>query len=615
MRRSISTAESVHHPVGRGIFYGFTLLVALTILLSPAHPWAAPFSKNFQFTQPDKVQITLWGSGDEFRAVFETMTGYTVVFDPQRKAYFYARLSADGKSLQSTGVLAHHPAPKGLAKHVRLDPATVAAGARARREKWNHETGLSKRWSRLKSQTLGTPVAPAETGSLPAPPDSSTTGTKIGLTLLIDFPDAPATIGKADIESFLNGDSYSDFGNNGSVKKYFSDVSASRLTYTNVVTLYVRMTRPKSYYNNTALDCGAQGRLLIKDALAILKARGDYTGTILPSFNALTADASGIVVAFNVFFAGGNSGVWSQGLWPHSWILESPVPLGNGRSVLPYQITDLGSSLELGTFCHENGHMLCGFPDIYDYDDDSVGGAGLFCLMNSGGHGTNPSQVSAYLKLAAGWATVASLDGTSGMTGSLAAAPGSGYDRLYRYPRQGGATEDFLLENRQKTGRDASLPAGGIAIWHVDELGDKDNQNLAANASHNNYEVTLVQADNLWHFQNNVNPGDAFDLYYQGNGAAHYAGELSDTSAPNARWWDGSASGVNLNSFSVAGMTMTFRLGTGGSGLPAPAQSADRRVAERLVCQYRRNHPAGFAGTGPEPDDHLVYVDFPARRS
>ena len=31
--------------------------------------------------------------------------------------------------------------------------------------------------------------------------------------------------------------------------------------------------------------------------------------------------------------------------------------------------------------------MLCGFPDIYDYGYDSKGGAGIFCLMNSGGSG------------------------------------------------------------------------------------------------------------------------------------------------------------------------------------------------------------------------------------
>jgi M6 family metalloprotease-like protein len=397
MHRPVKTASFnlYHIQSGRCMFFGFVfmLAVALYLLFSPIRLWAAPFAKYFQFTQPDGVQLTLWGEGDEFHAVFETTTGYTVVFDPQQKAYFYAKRATNGKSLIPSDVLAHNPVPPGLAQHVRMDHDAVVAAARVRQKQWDADTGLSKRWSRLKSQTLGTPLTPDEVGVLPAPPETPTIGTKIGLTLLIDFSDAPATISQTEIEGFLNGDTYTGFGNNGSVKKYFSDVSGSRLTYTNVVTIYVRMTQPKNYYNDTSEDCGIQGRLLINDALAILKARSDYNSTILPTFSSLTTDGSGNVVAFNVFFAGADSGVWSYGLWPHSWVLASPVPLGNGKSVYAYQITNVGTSLTLGTFSHENGHMLCDFPDIYDYDYDSMGGAGVFCLMNSGGHGTNPSQV------------------------------------------------------------------------------------------------------------------------------------------------------------------------------------------------------------------------------
>jgi M6 family metalloprotease-like protein len=549
------------------------MIVTLTLFFSPGSLWAAPFSKNFQFTQPDQTQLTLWGEGDEFHAVFETTTGYTVVFDPQRQAYFYAERSSDGKTLQSTGVPAHHPAPQGLALHLRIDPDAVAAAARIRQKQWNEETGLSKRWGQLKSQTLGTPLPPDEAGALPAPPSTTTLGSKVGLTLLIDFSDAPATIPQADINSFLNGDSYTGYGNNGSVKKYFSDVSGARLTYTNVVTIYVRMNQPKSYYNNTSNDCGTQARLLLNDALTILKARGDYNSTILPTFSNLTTDANGRVLAFNVYFAGADSGAWSKGLWPHSWVLYAPVELGNGKSVYRYQVTNVGSSLELGTFCHENGHMLCGFPDIYDYDYDSVGGAGKFCLMGSGGDGPNPSQVDAYLKLAAGWATVTDLTSSSSLTGTLVAAPNSGYDNFYRYRRTGVSTEYFLLENRQKIGRDAGLPAAGIAVWHVDELGDRDNQSLTPNSSHQNYELTLVQADNLWHFETTTNNyGDAADLFYQGNGAAAYTNTLNDNSTPHAHWWDGTSSSMNLSGFSAATASMNFTIG-GGATNPVVTQT------------------------------------------
>lgn len=518
-----------------------------------------PFAKNFIFVQPDGTELKLWGEGDDFHAIFETLDGFTVVFEPSRKAYYYAQRAADGKALVSTGVPAHQGPPPGLLRHARMDQDAVAAAARALRTKWDADVGLSKRWAELKARTLGTPLPNG--GPQPAPPPNTTVGAKEGLTLLIDFPDAAGTVARSEIDGFCNGDSYTGFGNNGSVKKYYQDVSAGRLTYSNVVTIYVRMTQPKSYYNDTSKDCGIQGRLLINDAMAILKARADYPTVILPTFSALTTDVNNRVVAFNVFYAGGDSGVWSYGLWPHSWVLAEPIALGNGKFLYAYEITNIGTSLALGTFCHENGHMLCGFPDIYDYDYDSKGGAGAFCLMNSGGHGPNPAQVCGYLKLAAGWTTPIDLDKDSESTATLAAAPTAGYDQVYRFRRPGVSTEYFLFENRENSGRDATLPASGIAVWHVDELGDRDNQSLTPNSSHLNYELTLVQADSQWHFEWNINSGDAYDLFYQGNLAAGYLNRFNDSSTPNAHWWDGSASELKLSNFSSAAMTMTFRIG------------------------------------------------------
>ena len=56
-----------------------------------------------------------------------------------------------------------------------------------------------------------------------------------------------ATVPQAEIFNYCNGDNYTDNGNNGSVKKYFQDVSANLLTYSNVVTIYLRAPEPKTY--------------------------------------------------------------------------------------------------------------------------------------------------------------------------------------------------------------------------------------------------------------------------------------------------------------------------------------------------------------------------------
>jgi len=529
---------------------------------------AAPFERTTKFKQPDGTVITLHGKGDEFYAVFETLDGYSVVYDADTRAYYYARLSDDRQRLVSSGLMVGggNPATLGIPKHLRMSRDAIRAQVARRRQRWELGMQVEERWSQLKASLQEADEEIDGTG-VSAPPSQTTTGAMTGLCLLVDFSDEPASVSQSEVDNFCNGDAYTGYGNNGSVKQYFQDVSDGTLTYTNVVTVWIRAPQPKGYYDDPTQGCGSQGNLLVRDAIQAMKALPNYESEIWPTLADLTLDGSGNAIATNVFYAGTVSSPWRYGLWPHSWALYEvgaqelrPNAGYPSKKVFRYQITDIGSSLELGTFCHENGHMLCGFPDIYDYDDDSRGGAGMFCLMNSGGHGTNPVQVCAYLKRAAGWTTTLNLTSASALT-AIAQSSGAGFNEFYKYTKPGISTEYFLIENRQSSGRDANLPASGVAIWHIDELGDRDNQSLLPNSTHQNYEVTLVQADNLWHFQNDVNSGDAYDLYYLGNAAAGYLNALSDWNAPHANWWDGTDSGLLLHHFSAAGASMTFEIG------------------------------------------------------
>ncbi|MBG7608771.1 MAG: hypothetical protein IZT59_12195 [Verrucomicrobia bacterium] len=62
--------------------------------------------------------------------------------------------------------------------------------------------------------------------------------------------------------------------------------------------------QPKSDYDNTALDAGSRGRLLIGDAIDIMKSMPNYATEILPTFDSLTVDGSNRIVACNEFLAG-----------------------------------------------------------------------------------------------------------------------------------------------------------------------------------------------------------------------------------------------------------------------------------------------------------------------
>ena len=235
-----------------------------------------------------------------------------------------------------------------------------------------------------------------------APPERPTVGRFVGLTLLIDFADYPATISREEVEAFCNQPGYSGFGNNGSVRDYFHDVSDGRLEYTNVVAPYYRARHDRSYYSKESVGYSLRAIELIREALDDLMA-GGFDASVL------TSDDRDYVYALNVFYAGKRANNWRQGLWPHTHFLAPHgYQLAPGKIAHDYQITDLPGELSLGTFCHENGHLICDFPDLYDYGDDGVEshGVGMFCLMSAGGTGAgekNPAQIGAYLKHAAGW--------------------------------------------------------------------------------------------------------------------------------------------------------------------------------------------------------------------
>lgn len=552
----VSSCQGVRKSFWFGVAAGLFLLVGQCAHGAPFRNLVVPF------TQPDGTRIEVIGSGDEFYAKFETKDGYTVVFDHTLKAYCYAKQAANGQ-LESTGVQVQKSTGEalGVQKHIRMSNDARKTQFVERYQKWQMGTKQAERWQALKAT-----MRARESGAELSPPSTTTVGTKVALCLLIDFDDDEGTVPQADIIDFCNGDNYTGYGNNGSIKQYYKDVSNGKLIYTNVVTAYIRIPdslHAKSYYNDTSVDSGVNANNLISDALTILKAESDYTTDILPTFDPLTVDSDNQVVAMNVFYAGDNGGVWAYGLWPHSWSLyyTGPIELSSGgKKVYKYQITNIGDSLTIGTFCHENGHMLCGYPDLYDYDYDSIGGAGYFCLMSAGAFDNNPVQICAYLKRASGWATVTELDSSSGVLATLGTT-GTNFNRFYRYQKPNVSTEYFLLENRFASGRDSLLPASGIAVWHVDELGDRDNQSLVPNSSHANYELTLDQADNKWDFENNVNEGDANDLYYSSNSADDYSNAFNDETGPSANWWDGTDSGFNAYDFSDKSQKMSFVIG------------------------------------------------------
>jgi M6 family metalloprotease-like protein len=505
---------------------------------------SVPFhGKIFDFTQPDGAKFQVRGFGDQNYAVFETLDGYTVTKNPQTGYYEVARVSSDGTMLEAAGA-----GLDGGATSLPMGLRINRDAARARGQEGVQRFGGRRCDERRAARKNLAFAARALDGPFAAPPQRGTVGDFVGLCLLIEFPDVPGAISREEVERFCNQSGYSNFGNNGSVNEYFLANSLNRCNYTNIVAPYYRATHNKAYYTDPNIQQGVRARQLIVEALTSLKASNfDFSG--------LTPDNGGFVYAMNVFYAGEVENNWSEGLWPHAWHLATPVPLATGRSAYDYQFTDMSTQLTLGTFCHENGHMLCDYPDLYDYGNESSG-AGAYCLMCAGGNinDRNPTHISAYLKRISGWAqSVTPLQ--HGATISLRA----GQNEFALLSKTTG--EYFIIENRRKTARDISLPDEGLAIWHVDEDGNNSNEQMTASQ---HYELSLEQADGKFHLERSRLLGDGSDLYGEAVKRFH------DASVPGSRWWDGSVSKLDIFEISNPGDTMTFKVAIGGVVTPPP---------------------------------------------
>ena len=104
---------------------------------------SAPYPKEglqTKWTQPDGTVLQLRVFGDEFYARTETEDGRTVVFNEADQTYHFAKVSADGQSLESNGI------PVGVeANSIDLDENVQRAGRKVCDwiRKWLRESGTN----------------------------------------------------------------------------------------------------------------------------------------------------------------------------------------------------------------------------------------------------------------------------------------------------------------------------------------------------------------------------------------------------------------------------------------------------------------------------------------
>jgi M6 family metalloprotease-like protein len=481
-------------------------VIVLSLLVVQPLISAPVWGQKMKFRQPDGTVFPVVVWGDEYYQVIESVDGYTLVRDVATGLYSYAMLSSDGTALFSSGISASKPLPATatLPRHLRIPLSSARTQAKAARD----------------NRVVSRPRTPPFDGSV------------LGLCLIVDFSDQPATVPHDQVDDFMNLVGY-NIQSNGSVRDYFYDVSSGALTYTNYVPQYHRSVHPKSYYETTTTILAAD---LITEALDALEAAGH-------DFSQYDADGDGYIDALSLLYAGDSV----AGLWPHAWAMDWSA---DGVRTWGYMVCSMGGGPELGIVCHETGHMLLGYPDLYDYDYDSYT-IGSYCLMGpAGSDSSDPLPPCPYLRARSGWAEIRTL--SEPQSGLPLPSDGSVY---YRFSHPTIPTEYYLVSNMLRGPRTQHYADEGLALWHIDELGNMQWQQMTPEE---HYLVTLVQADGLWELEHARAP-DNTDLF-----DAQSFGECGTCTIPNTNWWSGDLSGLWIHDISTTGPLMTFSFGDNG---------------------------------------------------
>jgi immune inhibitor A len=376
------------------------------------------------------------------------------------------------------------------------------------------------------------------------------------IVVLVDFSDAPMTATPDHFRDlfFSTGEIAT-----GSVREYFTEASHGLLTLTGEVVGPYRLPRTLASY--TGGKAGTENpepnaRTMARDAAMLANAAVNFA----PYDN----DRNGFVDAFIVVHAGpGAEETGNQNhIWSHKWVLNGGAYNADGTKIFGY--LTIPEDSKIGVCAHELGHLLFGWPDLYDTDGSSEG-VGNWCLMGGGswnGSGDIPSHPSAWCKADQGWVSVVNRTAN----GIVTVADVKSDHKVYRLWKDGGGGKEyFLLENRQRTLYDRKLPGEGLLVYHVDEAID-------GNEDEHHPFIKLLEADGLNHLREGANRGDPGDPY---PGASKNV-SLTSTSTPHSKSYGDRDACVTITGIGANGKSIRARLGVRCAGRSAPKSSSRR---------------------------------------
>lgn len=379
---------------------------------------------------------------------------------------------------------------------------------------------------------------------------ASYTGTKRCLILLVQFSDQSFSMDdpKAFYTRVANEENFSEGDYRGSLHDYFHDQSNGQFNIQFDIVGPYTLGATATYGGNDDNGSDKNARLMVSTACQ--KAYDEGT-----DFTPYDWDGDGYVDMVYVIYAGRGeaSGGDDDTIWPHKWVLNPSLKLGD-KTVYTYACSnEMRTNTQvagIGTVCHEFSHCL-GYPDVYDTDYAENGqyyGMGTWDLMSSGSYNGNefcPAGYTAYEKMAAGWITPVELTENTTVTDMTPIADGG---KAYKITNPNYSNEYYLIENRQLSGWDSQLAAGGILINYIDYSRSVWSANVPNTiGTYNDHErITIFAADNV-----KSSTTEKGDPWPNGNNDT-----FDNTSSPSASLYHENTDGTKLMNIRVANMAV-----------------------------------------------------------
>jgi M6 family metalloprotease-like protein len=499
----------------------FFFLVGLALVLTAQKVYAMPAAPgNTHITQPDGTQFMAQTWGDEFASGVETLEGYSIHLQADGWWIYTLPTQSSGNAslnnLEGLRVTVNSTPPVeiNLERNLILNNTNYLENPL--------ETGgliLSPTGAEVATLSSNTPSAITSA--------TTNTGTQPVLVILGYFDDMPPKTNPAEFEGRF-------FADSKSVKNYYSQASYGLLALTPIAENFGTfndgivgwINLGKTHPNPRNQDWTAA----LTIATSALNAADPYVN--FSSFDkdgnkALSASELHIVVIVAGYEASYDGGAAGPSVWGHKWSLSTPViadGIAVGSASVKGSYTMFGEMMSdhpstMGIIVHEMGHDL-GWPDLYG---TGSAGLGTWDIMSFGGWNTVPGDTylgqtpplpNAYLRKIQSWIDpnnpaqlVPALEYKNTPI-NLSISTTNPFALILPVDSDPSPLvgEFFIVEHREKTGYDASLPSSGALVWRI-------NESVLSNNNPQNPRVKLIQADGADHLLTTANYGDSGDAF------------------------------------------------------------------------------------------------------